>query len=92
MLGKACFQTPFDVAIIAEAADGNSRDAGDGVEVHHQFQAGSIGQRNVADEEIELISHRGFHGRTHIVSGCHEVTAPNEQPFQSSAGVLMIVH
>ncbi len=92
MFGKACLQTLFDVAVVAETADGNSGDAGYGVQLHHQFQAGPIRQRNIADEKIELIADRGFHGGAHIVRSCNEVTAPNEQPFQSSAGVLMIVH
>ena len=92
MFGKASLQTLFDVAIIAEPADGNSRDAADGPQLHHQFHAGAVWQRNITKEKIELIADRGFHGRVHIMRSGNEVTAPHEQSLQGGAGIGMIIH
>ena len=66
--------------------------AADGAELNHQIHAAAIGQRNVADEKIESVAHRGFQGGADIVGGGDEMSASNEQTFESITGVLMIVH
>ncbi len=92
MLGKARLQTFFDIAIVAETADGNSRDAAYGTQLHHQVHAGAVWQRNIANEKIELIADGGLHGRAHVMRGCDEMTTPNEQSLQGGAGVPVVVH
>ncbi len=91
MIRKAGLQTFLDVSIIAEATDGNSGNTGDGAQLHHQFPACSIRERNVADEEIEPILHSRFHGRADIVSCRYQMAAAHEQAFKRLASVLMIV-
>src|ERR1700736_2304627 len=92
MLGKSGFEAFLDVAIHAKAADGDSGNAGNRAQPGHEFGAGAIGKRDIADEKIETIAHRSFHGRANIVGSGHKMSAADEQSFQSDAGVLMIVY
>ena len=78
MLAKPCLQTFFDVPVVAEAADGNTRHFGNGLQLSHQFDAASVWQRNIADQKIETIARRGLHRRAHIVRRCHEMSAADK--------------
>src|SRR5262249_59472988 len=89
MLGKACLQASFDVAVVTKTADGDSWDFGDRAQLHHHLQAASVRQSNIAYQQVELIATCGFHGRANIVGRCDEMSATDEQLFQSSTRVLM---
>src|ERR1051325_3784071 len=56
MLGKSGLQTSFDITVMAEAADRDSRNLRDGAQLHHQFHPGSIRKGNIANEQIEFIA------------------------------------
>src|SRR6266571_8001432 len=92
MLREACLQTSFDIAVAAKTADGDSRDAGDRTQLHHQIRATSVRQRNVADQQIELIARGSFHCGAHVMSGRNEMAAADKQFFKSGACVLMIIN
>src|SRR4029077_3304294 len=92
VFGETRLQTFFDVTVIAEPADGNSRDFGNGVQLHHQFYAVPVWQCDIADEQIELIAHRGLHRGAYTVRCRHQVSPPDQEFFQGGAGVLMIIH
>lgn len=83
MFGKTGLQTFLNVAIHSEAADGDSANPRNSVEASHEFGAAAIGQRDIADEQIELISRACLHGRAHVVHRRDEVTASGQQSFQS---------
>src|SRR5215469_6564237 len=92
MLGETRLQTSFDIAVVAKAADGDSRNLGNRTQLHHQVNAASVRQSNIADEQIEFVADRSFHSRTDIVSRRDEVSATDEQFLQRSASVLMVIN
>src|SRR5437899_9671255 len=92
MFGKTRLQTSFNIAIVAKAADGDSRDFGDRAQLHHEIHAASVWQSNIADEQIKLIAHCRFHGRADVVGSRHEMPPADKQFLQSSACVLVIVN
>jgi len=91
MLGETGLQTSFDIAVRCETANGisrNFRDRRNCLIRSRRF----IRQSNIADEQVELVAHGGFHCRTNIMSCRHEMPAMDQQFFQSSARVLVIVN
>src|SRR5439155_15117671 len=91
MVGKPFLKAFLDVPVVAKAADGNTWHFGNVLQLRHQFHAASIWQRNITDQKIELIAHRGLHRRAHIVRCCHKMSAADKQFFQSGACVLMVI-
>ena len=91
MFGEAGVQTFFDVSAHAETTDGDSAQPGNGPQTSHQLDAGAVGQCDIADEQVELVSTRCFHGRAHVMTGGDEVPPPHEQSLQRQAGILVIV-
>src|SRR5206468_1003996 len=67
MFGKTRLQTSFNIAIVAKAADGDSRDFGDRAQLHQEIHAASVWQSNIADEQLTLIAPCRFHGRSDVV-------------------------
>src|SRR5262245_6543132 len=49
MLGKAGMQTSFDIAVMAETADRDSRNLRDCAQLHHQFHSRSIRKGDIAN-------------------------------------------
>src|SRR5215472_3572650 len=91
MLGKACLQTSFDIAVVPETTNRNSRNIGDRAQLHYKIRAASVRKSNVADEQIEFVAHGSFHGRAHVVRHGDQMPAAREQFLERSAGILMIV-
>src|ERR1043166_8313882 len=92
MLGKARAQPAFDIAVVAKTADGDSWNSGDRAQLHHELDTCSVRQSNIAEEQVELVTDCGFHGRADAASRNDQMAAANEQFLESSARVLVIVH
>ena len=92
MFGKPGLQTPFDVAVVPETDDRNSRNFGDRTQPHDQIHSGAIGKGNVADEQIKLAANGCFHGRADSMRDRDQMPTTSQQFLQRSAGVVMIIN
>ena len=78
MIDKSGLQTSINIRLHAESAHGDSGNGADRAHLHHKIGAGTVGQRDVAKEKIELVLNGCFHGGAHAVRCGHEMPSPNE--------------